>query len=289
MTSFAVEPFEITSRDGWVLRGDWVVPETPRAVALVGHAMMVDRRTLDRPRGAGLVSRLCARGIAVGWLDLRGHGQSGPRAHEGGRWTYDDLVADVAPVLDAARARFPGLPLAAVGHSLFSHVTLAYLCRAPETQLDALVMIAGNVYHPERSARVVGEAAAIRLVGLACRLVGRLPSRRLGIGSDDEASGYVDDFARWWASGDWAARDGFSYARARSSVKTPILALVGAGDKLMSPERDVRGLLGPVASATVRVVGRASGLPFDPGHMGLVLDERARPVWDEAADYILAL
>jgi hypothetical protein len=41
------EPFEITCADGWRLRGELRLPPSPRAVAVVGHAMMVDRRTLD--------------------------------------------------------------------------------------------------------------------------------------------------------------------------------------------------------------------------------------------------
>jgi alpha-beta hydrolase superfamily lysophospholipase len=186
------EPFAVACADGWVLAGEVVVGAPPVAVAVVGHAMMVDRRTLDRPRGRGLVSTLAARGIACVVADLRGHGTSGPRAGEGGDWGYDDLVEHDVPTLIAfARARFPSLPLACVGHSLFGHVALAHLARHSDADIDGLVLLAVNVANPSWDARSVGalqRRAAIELMGILGRIFGRLPVRRFGYGSDDEAA-----------------------------------------------------------------------------------------------------
>jgi len=282
--------FHVDCPDGWRLHGELLTPENTRAVAVVGHAMFVDRRTLDRPRGEGLVSHLAARGIAVVWPDLRGHGKSGPRPEDGGDWTYDQLVADVPALLDFARAQFPGLPLHAVGHSLFGHVTLAHLARHPETALDGLVMLACNTANPEwraRPLRWLEKGAYVALSGTLVRLFGRVPIRRLKLGSDDEPRGYIDDFVRTWLIADWRARDGFSYYAALPSVRTPILAMVGAGDRLFSPPVDVQGLMRRVPRAEVEIVGRRSGLPVDPGHMALVLDPRMRPVWERAASFML--
>jgi predicted alpha/beta hydrolase len=287
------EPFEVACADGWRLRGELVVGAPPVAVAVVGHAMMVDRRTLDRPRGRGLVSHLAARGIACVWADLRGHGKSGPRPEAGGDWGYDDLVEqDVPALLGVARARFPGLPLATVGHSLFGHVALAHVARHPAAPVDGLVLRACSAANPEwrnRPRTWVVKRALIEVMGLATRLAGRLPVRRLGYGTDDEAAGYVADFVRCARGPDWRARDGFGYWDALPSVRRPLLALVGAGDRIMSPPADARGLAERVPGARVEVVGRHSGLPFDPDHMGLVLDGRARPAWERAAEFIRSL
>lgn len=287
------EPFEVACADGWRLRGELVVGAPPVAVAVVGHAMMVDRRTLDRPRGGGLVSHLAARGVACVWADLRGHGRSGPRPEEGGDWGYDDLVErDVPALLAFARARFPGLPLATVGHSLFGHVALAHVARHPEAPVDGLVLLACSASNPEWRNRPLGwlqKRALIELMALLARGFGRLPARRLGYGTDDEPRGYVADFLRCARRLDWRARDGFGYWDALPSVRRPLLALVGAGDRLMSPPADARGLATRVPGARFEVVGRRSGLPFDPDHMGLVLDARARPAWDRAADFIRSL
>jgi predicted alpha/beta hydrolase len=287
------EPFEIACRDGWKLRGDLILGAPPRAVVIAGHAMMVDRRTLDRPRGRGLVSHLAARGIAVVWPDLRGHGQSGPRADGGGDWSYDDLVEGDVPALVAwARRRFPSLPLACLGHSLFGHVSLAHLARHPDAPVDGLVLLACNVANPDWARRPLQrhlKRGLIELAALGIALAGRVPARRLGIGTDDEPRSYVQDFVRCARSAQWRARDGFDYHAALPSLKQPVLAMVGAADRLMAPAADAAGLVAAMQRVDFRVVGRQSGLPFDPTHMALVLDQRARPAWDQAADFILSL
>lgn len=287
------EPIEVRCSDGWVLRGEIREPagET-HAVAVVSHAMMVDRRTLDRPRGRGLVSHLVDHGIAVVTADLRGHGQSGPRAADGGDWGYDDLVEhDVPALLSHAAARFPALPRFAVGHSLFGHVTLAHLARYPDTELDGLVMIAGNVANPEWRRRPLSrwkKGVLIEAMHALVAVRGFFPTRRLKRGTDDEAARYVGDMARMWRLSDWRSRDGFSYAAALPQVRTPLCAIVSPGDTLYSPPADVRGVLAGVGGPVEIIeVGTASGLPFDPDHMQLVLDEKMRPAWDHAVQFML--
>lgn len=286
---FSREPVEINGAGGWRLRGEWLLPPSARAVVIAGHAMMVDRRTLDRPRGDGLVSHLANAGAAVLWPDLRGHGASGPRADAGGNWGYDDLVADVGPLLDAARARFPGLPLYTVGHSLFGHVMLAYLGRHPSTPLDGHIMLAANVCNPgwrKRPKTYLQKGALIESMGLFCKVVGRVPVRALKQGTDDEPRGYAEDFVRIWRSKRWLSRDGFDYWAAMSRIETPCLAIVGAADQLFCPPEDAREVAERLPNRIFEIVGRASGLAVDPGHMGLVLDERCRPMWDRVATFV---
>jgi hypothetical protein len=78
---------------------------------------------------------------------------------------------------------------------------------------------------------------------------------------------YVHDLARFWRAGDWRARDGFSYYRALSQVSVPVRAWVGAGDRVLSPPAEARGLVSPVRG---------------------VLDHRVRPVWDDVASFVLS-
>jgi hypothetical protein len=88
---------------------------------------------------------------------------------------------------------------------------------------------------------------------------------------------------------EWRASDGFDYYRALATVTQPVLAMVGAADRLMAPAADAAGLVAGMPDVDFRVVGRHSGLSIDPSHMGLVLDAEARPAWDQVADFILAL
>jgi predicted alpha/beta hydrolase len=277
-----VEAIQLPAADGFVLRGEIVAPEAPRAVCVTGHAMMVDRRTLRR-----VVTHLADRGLAVVWPDLRGHGES--VAHD---WCYDDLVADVPHLLAFTRERFPGLRLGALGHSLFAHVTLAHLGRHPDEPLDALVTFACNTANPtwrRRPLLLAARRAGIFLGQGIAHAFGRMPVRRLGIGSADESIAYSDDMARGARSVDWHARDGWSYFEALARVRTPLFAISSMGDRFYAPPADVIDFARNVPGARVLTVGKMGGLSFDPGHMSIVLDERARPVWDLAADFLLGV
>lgn len=276
--------------DGWRLALDVIEPAAPRAAVVLGHAMMVDRRTLDY-RGDGLASHLARRGLAVVAADLRGHGESGPLASEGGSWSYDDLVEQDTPALIAyACRRFPGLRLTLVGHSLFGHVSLAYVARHPGAEVQALVLLAGNIwlrrFEPSRWRRLEKRAFLLASLPLV-RAFGYFPARRLRIGPVDEARDYWAHLVDYARQNDWRARDGFSYADALARVRRPVLGLVGAGDRFYCHPETAQRFLAQVAGARLEIVGRHSGLAFDPDHMDLVTRTGCRPVWDRVADFAL--
>ncbi len=258
--------------------------------AWISHAMMANRRSLDRPRGAGLASRVAAAGIHVYLADLRGHGGSRPPAP---RWRYDDIVREDLPALTRfVASEHPGLPIAGIGHSLAGHAALAAqgLAGAGERALDAIVTIGANIWlrsfepSPLRWAEKRLLAAGFLAVA---RAWGRFPARALGVGSEDVSLEFVEDTARFVASGRWAARDGTDYLAALGRVRAPVLAVLGAGDRILcSPAAGARFHARAAAAPLDILVAGRPALPFDPGHMGLVTDPRARPLWDEIARWL---
>lgn len=298
----------VSCADGWVLDVAVREPEPsqgpPRAVAICGHAMMVDRRTMD-VRGDGLVSLLARSGIAVLHPDLRGHGKSGPLAVDGGRWSYDDLVEQDTPALHAlARDRYPGLRLFDVGHSLYGHAALAFAARYPERAPDGLVLLAGNAWvrDCEPSLRMwMEKRALVATMWAATRAAGRFPARALKMGNTDEAYDYVAQFDEWLRSGDWHDRTGFSWWQALPAVRTPVLSIAGAADRILCRPASAERFVRPIRGAVYRWAGQGRlgpeqeglrnkdrlPLPFDPDHMGLCTDPRSRPVWEEVAGWIL--
>ena len=237
-------PTETRAADGLVLRGERLMPVgRPKAVAVLGHAMWVNRRTLDRPRGRGLASTLCDAGIACFVFDLRGHGESGPGAREGARYTYDDFVRlDVPALVRHARAELPGRTVAVVGHSLTGHAAMIAAGREPHDAPDAIVGLASNLWLPRFEP------------GLR---------RRLAKGAALAA----------WAS--------------LRRTEVPILSVASEGDRVMARPEDVARFLRsmPRAPITRRLVTHRDVSP-PPDHMGLVLDERCRPIWREVADWV---
>lgn len=220
-------------------------------------------------------------GWEVWCADFRGHGAS-----PADRWTYDDLVrCDVPALIACARAAQQG-PVVVIGHSLGGHVAIAAATEG--SPADAYVILAANVWMPRLDAdrgRRIARAVTMRLFEAASRS-GRFPARRLRVGPVDECAEYVGDLIRFWRHDAWRSRDGRDWFAAARDLRTPILAITGAGDRLMAHPVGARAFAQNVPTAEFRVVGRRTGLLFDPGHMPLVTDERSRPVWHEVARWL---
>lgn len=288
---------EVITDDGWRLDVEVHAAEKPVAVAVLGHAMMVDRRSMDRPRGAGLASRLAGLGIQVHLADLRGHGASGPTADEGGAWSYDDIVhRDLPALVHDARARHPDLPVFLVGHSLAGHCAAAAAGSAAFADPpDGYVFFAVNIWargldgSPWRDLLRARDTLVFLLVAL---VLGRFPSKALRMGPTSEARPYVRDLARFFFSGRWTSRDGqHDYLANLAHVRGPVLALGGKGDRLMAHPENLRRWTEAMTGADtdVRILGAGDlGLTKDPGHMELVTDAGSAQVWDEVGRWIRA-
>lgn len=269
--------------DGWILRGERLPGEGP--VVVCGHAMMVDRRTLDRPRGSGLASTLSAHGLDVLVMDARGHGESWPRAEQGGRWTYDDIVRqDVPAMIRLARSIAEGRRVIVLGHSLIGHAAMiaAGLGAAP----DAIVGYAPNLWapklEPSRAARLA-KSALLSSWMIATSARGYFDAKQLGMGTDAEAAPYVAQFATMWRRDRLASPDGsIDYEAALARAALPVLAYSSEGDRLFARPAAVARFLGLMRSAEVE--HRVIRGPRAPDHMGFVLS--ARDVWDETCRWI---
>ena len=314
-TRLGVERIVLSARDGVPLFGEllWPTPPpdaesggqpvAPKVAIALSHAMLVDRRTLDQPPGEGLLSRLRAAGAVVLCFDQRGHGKSAPLPQQGARWDYDDLVDDAGIVAEYLAQRFPMLPRVAVGHSLFGHVAVAWqalvsagraplpprVAASPAVGYDGLVLIGANLWIPQLDPvrpRWWFKRAFFPLLVLLAMRHGYLPARRLRVGTADEPLPYLQQVGRWLGEADWTAESGHSYLADMAQVRVPILSIASVGDHLLAvPQSALRfacQMRGPIQHITV---GKAFGHACEPDHMGLVLDERMAPVWDQIADW----
>jgi len=278
--------------DGWALVADVSVPPAPRAVAVLGHAMMVDRRTMDRPRGQGLMSTLTEAGIAVLSFDLRGHGESGPNALDGARYSYDDFVRqDIPAMVAAARLRFPNLPVAVVGHSLTGHAAMIAAGLSPGTAPDAIVGLAPNLWAPrfEPSRRVrMKKSLALGAWAAMTAPRGSFDSRLFRMGVAPEPWSYVRGFLRFWLDDELISDDGCDdYVRALGEAELPVFVVSSANDRLLARPASVA--LFAAAMGRSRLSHRVLEGRGAPDHMGLVTDPGSRFLWREIAEWILAL
>lgn len=285
--------FEARTEDGLVLRGDVLGPAEPRAIAIALHAMMVNRRTMDRPANGGLCSALAESGITVVNVDFRGHGTSdsapGPRPDH----CYDDFVLlDVPAIIAATRRRWPGVPIAVVGHSLGGHVSLITSGLLPHRAPDALVMLAANLWLPRTepsAAKRAKKAAFLTAFSAVANTFGQFDSKRFRVGTDAESAVYADQFVRFWRNNALASRDGsVDYEAGLSRARLPVYSIASEGDELLANPASVRGFTNLASNARVthRVVRRGELGPDAPSHMGLVTAASSKPLWREIARYL---
>jgi predicted alpha/beta hydrolase len=317
------ESFEVETPDGARIRGDRIAARVPeggraRGAVWVGHALLANRRSLDRPRGAGLASALAESGLHVYTFDVRGHGESLlPPGSRG--WTYEDLVrGDLPAVARAVRERHPDLKVAGVGHSLTGHAGLAWLglsseparpsnggagARPPSAlrerapgpgpggaPLDAFVSIASNIWvrrlEPSLS-RWARKRALFGALRALAALAGRLPAKAAGAGSEDAPSSFTGPWFEWTENDRWTSPEGEDYLAALERVRVPVLAVTGAGDTLLChPTCGALFHARLVRASVTSHTSDASECGFDPDHMGLVTDARARPLWRRIAGWL---
>lgn len=290
----SVRAIAVEAQDGWLLRGEVLNDgEKIRPVVILLHAMMASRKTMDRPRGKGLGSVLRERGFGVVAMDLRGHGESGPSALEGARFSYDDFVLrDIPAIVAFVRASFPGRRVVIVGHSLGAHASLANAGVFPDNSPDAIVSIAGNMWIPafepdvwRKMKKTLNLLAFLRIA----ETWGYFDARALRMGTDAVALPYIRQFWAMWQANRYGSEDGIiDYGESLGKVTIPVLSVASEGDALFAHPVAVELFLEAIADRckTLRVYGAKDVGGRAPDHMGLVTNSNSRVIWRDIADWI---
>jgi predicted alpha/beta hydrolase len=286
----------LAAEDGWLLR-IWdfsPIAKRPVGIVIAGHAMMADGRTMCRPDRPTITSVLVEAGFRVLVPDLRGHGESGPLASAGGDWTMDDLVGDVRHYVELARALEPELPIALLGHSLFSHAALAWLGQNPDPDVRAVVAMSCSVWNrrfePSRWYWLLKRLVFLPSV-IVTRLVGYLPARRLRVGSADESRSFWLQFHSWIRTDRWGSIDGRTdWWASLEHIRAPLLHVMSEGDRLYARPAAAVRLSAPVHGRELLILGRddAPGelARMRPNHMGLITSPRSKLAWHWIAGWL---
>jgi predicted alpha/beta hydrolase len=265
---------KVRTEDGWILHADHLPNDG--AVVVLGHAMMVDRRTMR-----GLSAALHGHGLEILSFDARGHGESGPNAAQGARFGYSDIVRyDIPAMVRAARAIAGERKVIVLGHSLVGHAAMISAGLDPIDAPDGIVGLAPNLWAPHLEPSVavrIIKSAMLHAWAAMSRARGFFDAPALGAGTNPEPDRYVQEFLQMWTTDRLGDRDDYEAALSRATI--PVLAYSSRGDRLLARPEAVERFLRPLSRCEHRVIDRID-------HMGLVLDDRARPMWDEIAAWI---
>ncbi|SFC98003.1 alpha/beta hydrolase family protein [Massilia yuzhufengensis] len=261
----------------------WSVPGAAATVVL--HPATAVTQTYYEPFAAWMAGQ----GFNVVTYDYRGIGRSRPHSLRGMRVTMSDWMdKDVAIATRWAEARFPGLPLLALGHSVGGHA----IGLSPETaRLRAAVLVASHA-GASRTVRGFGERLRVRfmlrvLAPVLCALFGYMPGRRFGLG-EDLPRGVMLQWASWTALPRYFFDDPkVDAARRMARVTIPLLVLGFDDDPWANPQA-VDMLVSHLAGARIErrnIDPRAAGVPA-LGHMGF-FRRRCEPVlWKQVANWL---
>ena len=274
----------IPSSGGAVLGARCWSPLGARAVVLLHPATAVTQGYYEAFAGY-----LAAQGFHVVTYDYHGTGRSlGGSLRESRATMLGWMMDDVAAVTRWAAARFTGLPLLAVGHSVGGHA----IGLSPETpRLKAAVLVASHA-GASRTVRGFVERLRVRFLlrvlapGL-CALFGYMPGRRMGLG-EDLPRGVMLQWARWTALPRYFFDDpAVDAARRMARVEIPLLVL-GFDDDPWANREAVGMLVSHFTHARVErheIDPRTAGVPA-VGHMGF-FRRRCEPVlWKQVAHWL---
>jgi predicted alpha/beta hydrolase len=234
---------------------------------------------------------LAGIGLSTLTYDYRGTGRSRGASLRGDTVTMADWMnEDVPAVARWAAARFPGLPLLAVGHSVGGH---AMILSGDDPLVRAGVLIACHA-GITRTIRGRAERARVRLVmrvlaPLLCALKGYMPGKRIGLG-EDLPRGVMLEWSRWTTLPRYFYDDpALDAARRAARVRMPLLALGFDDDPWANPHAmDI--LLSGVTGAPIerrQLDPQALGLA-GVGHMGFFRKRCGPALWPQVGDWLLA-
>jgi predicted alpha/beta hydrolase len=211
-------------------------PSDGSTLAVLWPAMGVPARYYRRFAG-----ELNAAGFEVVVADLRGTGESTPRASTGSAYGLRELADDVG----AVRERFRGRRTLLIGHSLGGQACALHLGLASNPDVDGLVLLAVGLpywrsYAGGQRPKVLLQTQTLRVASAALRV---WPGWGFG---GRQARGVIRDWAYTARKGRYPRELEAGLAR----VTTPILAVDMAGDQY-TPPGTVTKLLEKMPNAAV--------------------------------------
>jgi len=280
--SRSAEPVALRAADGFQLACDLHLPPDgtgPRAAVLLAPAMGVERGFYRHFAGY-----LAGRGAAVLAVDYRGVGGSRPAGLRGfGARLRDWAELDLEAALAHLSARFAGLPLRWVGHSVGGQ--LLGLLRDPPVERALLLCSQSGYWRHWSGAGRLGMAVLWYAgVPILTGALGYLPLRGSGV-----PAGVAREWARWGRDPAYV----LSYARGRPCAFhawSGMLRAYAFDDDGYAPPAAVEALVRGYVSARreVRVVSPRDVGASRIGHFGPLRPAFRDSLWTEMADWLLA-
>jgi predicted alpha/beta hydrolase len=256
-----------------------------RGNVLISTAMAV-------PQGyyAGFAGYLSARGFHVTTYDYRGMGEDAPATLRGFECNVTDWARkDYNAAVRHAKAKAPGLPLFAIGHSLGGQLPGLLPDHA---LIDGLITVASGSGYWRDNAPGLKRVVPLMWYGLVptlTPLLGYWPGAKLNM-VGNLPKGVIYEWRRWCLHPDYVCDEQGNRDEAHFlDVRFPICSLSFTDDEYMS-EASIRKLHGRYANAAIefrRLTPAHIGYKRI-GHFGFFRRNFEATLWPQALDWLTA-
>jgi predicted alpha/beta hydrolase len=240
------ELVDLIAPDGARSQARFTAAATPHAVTLLLPAMGVNARSYD-----GFARVLAERGVSALVAEHRGGDSSSVRARRGTDYGYAEVLSELPLLVEAARARAPGLPVDLLGHSMGGQLGVAALSRWHRPGARLMLVASGTVHHRAwTGVSSLGVLLGTTVAEGVARTLGFFPGHRLGFGGRQGRS-LIVDWARASRTGTFAS-GGASFEQGLD-VPLEVLTVSVLGDTY-APPAATRHLVAKLSRATVKTI-----------------------------------
>lgn len=270
----------VPALDGYPLPATLFTREHPRSAIIVSPATAT-------PRGfyRAFCQHLASLGAAVLVYDYRGTFEPVAQLRASQALMREWGTLDFPGVVDFMRARYPNLPLDAVGHSVGGHV-LMMTSRAAAIRSAVLVASQSGYWRLYRGFERQRVYAFVKVVmPVLTRIFGYFPGKRLIFGTD-LAPGILYEWSRWCTSPQYFFHDpSMEQTLSNGGAFRGNLLMIGIADDPWATPQAIGALLPGFSAASI------ARLELDPrayqlsavGHMGF-FRAASSALWSVAAD-----
>lgn len=268
-----------------------IAPEHPASVPpiLLVHGAMENGRIFYTHSNKGLAPFLATAGFTCYIPDFRGHGDSAPQltAHQG-PGQFDLITQDFPAFMAFVQAQHTGQPVHLIAHS-WGGVIAACACARGLVQTAHIkhqIFMGTKRSIRQRNLKRWFLVSAMWgvLLPLFSRVLGYVPMKFFGMGSDNETQIYLQETLPWLNGAAWRdSVDGFDYAQAASQIHwPPTWTMTGINDKILGHPDDVLSFAAELfvtESSTTRlrttILGKSTGYAQDYDHINLLTAKAA--------------